>query len=202
MIQRCHKSVPELPCFSNQSRKCAIPSRQKLLQRNSLQRKCFGAINFVKITKESLYKANSLACFLAKRDTPVAATLQRKSSGGINFVIITKIIFLRNIFLVRILQENPWNSYKITPLFFLHPSFPFSPPCPPHSSPLGPQNYYVQWRKGLGSPHRKRKLISCKNGLQEKASHRFLQTPLVNPLVFTMHVVCTLLKRGLARIDG
>ena len=26
----------------------------------------FGAINFVKITKESLYKTNSLACFLAK----------------------------------------------------------------------------------------------------------------------------------------
>ena len=50
-----------------------------------LQRKCFGAINFVKITKESFYKANSLACFLAKRDTPVAATLQRESSGGINF---------------------------------------------------------------------------------------------------------------------
>ena len=55
----------------------------KLLQKNSLQRKCFGAINFVIITKESLYKANSLACFLVKRDPPVAATLQRKSSGGI-----------------------------------------------------------------------------------------------------------------------
>ena len=60
-----------------------IPLRPKLLQKNSLQRRCLGAINFVKITKESLYKANSLACFLAKRDTPVAATLQRKSSGGI-----------------------------------------------------------------------------------------------------------------------
>ena len=54
--------------------------------------KCFGAINFVIITKESLYKANSLACFLVKRDPPVTATLQRKSSGGIIFVIITKII--------------------------------------------------------------------------------------------------------------
>ena len=69
-----------------------LPSRPKLLQKNSLQRKCFGAINFVKIAKESLYKANSLACFLANRDKPVAATLQRKCSGGINFVIITKII--------------------------------------------------------------------------------------------------------------
>ena len=69
-----------------------LPSRPKLLQKISLQRKCFGAINFVKITKESLYKANSLACFLANRDRPVAATLQRKCSGGINFVIITKII--------------------------------------------------------------------------------------------------------------
>ena len=70
--------------------KCSIPSRPKLLQKNSLQRKCFEAINFVKITKQSLYKTNSLACFLAKRDTPVAATLQRKSFRGIIFVIITK----------------------------------------------------------------------------------------------------------------
>ena len=69
-----------------------LPSQPKLLQKNSLQRKCFGAISFVKITKESLYKANSLACFLANRDKPEAATLQRKCSGGINFVIITKII--------------------------------------------------------------------------------------------------------------
>ena len=58
-----------------------VPSRPKLLQKNSLQRKCFEAINFVKITKESLYKTNSLACFLARRETPVAATLQRKSFG-------------------------------------------------------------------------------------------------------------------------
>ena len=54
-----------------------IPSRPKLLQKNSLQRKCFCAINFVIITKESLYKANSLAYFLVKRDPPVAATLQK-----------------------------------------------------------------------------------------------------------------------------
>ena len=74
-----------------------LPSRPKLLQKNSLQRKCFGAINFVKITKESLYKANSLACFLAKIDTAVAATSKRKSSGGIIFVIITKIITKENV---------------------------------------------------------------------------------------------------------
>ena len=65
---------------------------QNYYKKNSLQRKCFGAINFVIITKESLYKANSLACFLVKRDPPVAATLQRKYSGGIILVIITKII--------------------------------------------------------------------------------------------------------------
>ena len=52
----------------------------------------FGAINFVIITKESLYKANPLACFPPKRDTPVATTLQRKSSGGVILVMITKII--------------------------------------------------------------------------------------------------------------
>ena len=79
-----------------------LPSWPKLLQKTSLQRKCFGAINFVKITKESLYKANSLACFVAKRDTPVAATLQRKSSGGIifNYKIITKGNVPRNYFVI------------------------------------------------------------------------------------------------------
>ena len=55
----------------------------KIITKNSLQRKCFEAIDFVKITKQSLYKANSLACFLAQRDTPVAAALQRKSFDGI-----------------------------------------------------------------------------------------------------------------------
>ena len=74
-----------------------LPSRPKLLQKNTLQRKCSGAINLVNITKESLYKANPLACFLPKRDTPVPATLQRKSSGGIVFVIITKIITKENV---------------------------------------------------------------------------------------------------------
>ena len=37
----------------------------------------------IKITKQSLYKANSFACSLANRAKPVAATLQRKCSGGI-----------------------------------------------------------------------------------------------------------------------
>ena len=46
---------------------------------------CFGTINFVKITKQSLYKANSFACSLANRDKPLAATLQRKCFGGILF---------------------------------------------------------------------------------------------------------------------
>ena len=69
-----------------------IPSRPKLLQKSSLQRKCFGTINFVKITKQSLYKANSFACSLANKDKPVAATLQRQCSGGILFVMLTKII--------------------------------------------------------------------------------------------------------------
>ena len=53
---------------------------------------CFGTISFVKVTKQSLYKANSFARSLANRDKPVAATLQRKSFGGIISVIITKII--------------------------------------------------------------------------------------------------------------
>ena len=70
-----------------------------------VQRKCFEAINFAKITKNHFtYKTKSMACFLAKRDTPVAATLQRKSFGGIIFVIITekitKIIVSGNYFVV------------------------------------------------------------------------------------------------------
>ena len=52
---------------------------------------CFGTIKFVKVTKQSLYKANSFACSLANRDKPVAAALQRKCFGGILFVIVTKI---------------------------------------------------------------------------------------------------------------
>ena len=69
-----------------------IPLRPKLLQKIHFKYKRFGTIGFVIVTKQSLYKANSFACSLAKRDTPVAATLQRKCSGGIIFVIITKMI--------------------------------------------------------------------------------------------------------------
>ena len=71
---------------------------QNYYKKNSLQRKGFGAITFVIITKESLYKANSLACFLAKRDPPVAATLVTKKIFWVElfFVIITKIITKNN----------------------------------------------------------------------------------------------------------
>ena len=80
----------------------------------------FEAINFVKITKESLYKTHSLACFLARRDTPVAATLQRKSFGGIIFVIITKkitkIIVPGNYFVIM-------SARMVRPKSFLAPPF-------------------------------------------------------------------------------
>ena len=51
-----------------------VPLQPKLQKENSVQNKCSGAEN----GKESaLYlKQNSLAFFLAKRDTPVAVTLQ------------------------------------------------------------------------------------------------------------------------------
>ena len=57
--------------------------------KNKLQNKCFGANDG---DKKKLYKTNLQACFLAKRDTPLAATLQRKSSGGIHFAKIAKMI--------------------------------------------------------------------------------------------------------------
>ena len=83
---------------------CCLPSRPKLVQKILLQNNCFGTINFVKITKQSLCKANSFACSLANRDKPVAATLRRKCSGGIIFVItikiITKVIVPRNYFVI------------------------------------------------------------------------------------------------------
>ena len=67
-------------------------------------KKQFCTINFVKIAKQSLYKANSFACSLANRDKPVPATLQRKCSGGIISVIVTKIftklIVPRNYFVI------------------------------------------------------------------------------------------------------
>ena len=70
----------------------ALTIAAKIIPKNTFKNNCFGTIYFVKITKQSLYKANSFACSLANRDKPVAATLQRKCSGGIIFVIITKII--------------------------------------------------------------------------------------------------------------
>ena len=44
-----------------------IPSRPKLLQKILFKKNCFGGIDFVKITKQSLYKANSFACSLVNR---------------------------------------------------------------------------------------------------------------------------------------
>ena len=70
----------------------SLPSQTKALQKLLFKKTCFGTINFVKITKQSLYKANSFTCSLL-----VAATLQRKCSGGIICVIITKIITKINV---------------------------------------------------------------------------------------------------------
>ena len=47
-----------------------LPSQPKLLQKILFKSKCFGRINFVKITNQSLYKANSFACSLENRDKP------------------------------------------------------------------------------------------------------------------------------------
>ena len=77
-------------CTIDFEAKNAIPSRPKLLQIIHFKNNCFGIINIVKITKQSLCKANSFACSLANRDKPVAATLQRKCSGRIICVLITK----------------------------------------------------------------------------------------------------------------
>ena len=67
----------------------SLPSRPKLLQKVLFKNNCFSTVNFVKMTKQSLCKANSFACSLANRDEPVAATLQRKCSGRIIFIIVT-----------------------------------------------------------------------------------------------------------------
>ena len=62
-----------------------------ITKKNSLQRKCFGAINFVKITKEALYKANSLACFPAKRGHASGSNITKKIFWWTSsFIIITK----------------------------------------------------------------------------------------------------------------
>ena len=75
-------NVAKQKCFF-----CHLPSRPKLLEKLLFKQNCFGTINFVKMAKQSLYKAHSFACSLANRDKPVAATLQRKCSGGIHFLI-------------------------------------------------------------------------------------------------------------------
>ena len=66
--------------------------QSKWLHKVLFKNNCFGTITFVKLTKQSLYKANSFASSLANMDKPVAATLQRKWYGGIIFAIITKIV--------------------------------------------------------------------------------------------------------------
>ena len=58
--------------------------------------KMFGAISFVIITKEALYKTNSLACFFQKGHAG-GRNLTRKSSAGI-FCNNHKDYYNRNIF--------------------------------------------------------------------------------------------------------
>ena len=81
------------------------PHLAKIITKSTFQKNCFGTIHFVNLAKQSLYKANSVACFLANRDKPVVATLQRKCLGVIIFAaiitkIITKIIVPRNHFVI------------------------------------------------------------------------------------------------------
>ena len=78
---------------------------QNCYKENSLQRKCFGAINFVIITKESLYKANSLAWSLVKKMVPRNC-----------FVIISARMVFRKSFLVRL----KWRSFKGIPSHSSH----------------------------------------------------------------------------------
>ena len=56
----------------------AIPARPKLLQKNSLQRKCFGAMNFAIITKESLYKAKFLGLVSCKKGPAIGSNITKK----------------------------------------------------------------------------------------------------------------------------
>ena len=77
--------------------------------KNMFKKNCFGTIQFVvKITKQSLYKANFFACSLANRDKPVAATLERTCSGVIIFVVITKILV--NLFLMKLVRVSGFSS--------------------------------------------------------------------------------------------
>ena len=68
-----------------------LQSRPKLLQKNSLQRKGFGAIDFVKNSKESLYKTNSLPC-CCKKGHPSGSNITKKIFWWYYFVILTNII--------------------------------------------------------------------------------------------------------------
>ena len=54
-----------------------IATAAKTITKILFKKNCFATINFIKITKQSLYKQNSFACSLANRYKPVAATLQR-----------------------------------------------------------------------------------------------------------------------------
>ena len=76
----------------------------KLITKNTFQKELFCRNSFRKITRQSLYKANSFACSLANRDKAVAATLPRKMFWWNDFVIvtknITKTIVPRNIFVI------------------------------------------------------------------------------------------------------
>ena len=88
---------------SGKKKSTKITTAAKIITKKPFQKNCFGTINFLKIAKQSLYKADSFACSLANRDKPVASTLQRKCSGGMIFVIITeitKVIVPRNYFVI------------------------------------------------------------------------------------------------------
>ena len=67
-------------------------------------KKMFWRNYICKTYKRITLQSKFLDLFLAKRDTPLAATLQRKSSGGIMYVIITKNVtkekFPRNCFVI------------------------------------------------------------------------------------------------------
>ena len=55
----CMKHLQTCATFAKQMHFRAIPSRPKLLQKILFKKNCFGTINFVKSTKQSLYKAKS-----------------------------------------------------------------------------------------------------------------------------------------------
>ena len=94
-------------------RTCTIAA--KMITKNTLQKKRFGAINFVKITKQSLYKTKSLACPLTNSNRPVAVRLQRTCSGGIIFVTITKMITKENVtrnYFVTVSARMVYSSFE------------------------------------------------------------------------------------------